>query len=218
MDYKRTLLVLVALVMGLAVRADAGSVVGTIGFNIQGSVTTNAADLSPSITFTNVRTNNTGSQDWTGFTSTYVAGGMLAIDELTVDQYNSTGSGLEFANGDFGSFSGVVTSDVMQTTSVGFLSSGTRLVKATGIFSPGDKLIQKGYNVNVLAQISIFFQGFTGSMSSLPGGRSGTVVMSTQPIPEPGTIVILALGSAACYGMMRRRKSASGSDAGPKAA
>lgn len=187
--------------------ASAASIVGTIGFNIQGNVSSGATDLKPSIKFTNVRTNNTATDNWTAFTSGHVSGGMLAMDELTVGEFSSVGKSLSFSNAGFGSFTGTVIVDEIQSVGVGFLRSSTRLVKVSGFFNPGTSLVQSGYQSRVISQISIFFQGFTGGFRAAPGARSGTIVMSTQPVPEPGTIAMLVAGSATLFGMMRRRKT-----------
>jgi hypothetical protein len=188
--------------------AAAASIVGTIGFNIQGNVSSGTLDLKPSITFTNVRTNNTATDDWKSFTSNHVAGGMLAMDKLTVGDFSSVGQSISFANGGFGKFTGKVFSDEVHTVGVGFLSSSTRLVTAKGVFTPGTTLSQSGFNRAVIGQMSIFFQGFTGGFRAAPGARSGTIVMSTQPVPEPGTIAIVVAGSATLFGIMRRRRKA----------
>jgi hypothetical protein len=201
--------VAVTMVLSSSGSAVAASIVGTIGFNIQGNVSSGTLDLKPSVTFTNVRTNNTATDDWSSFTSNHVAGGMLAMDKLTVGDFSSVGQSISFSNDGFGSFAGTVFFDDVDNVGVGFLSSSTRLVKANGLFTPGTSLSQSGFNRAVIGQISIFFQGFTGGFRAAPGARSGTIVMSTQPVPEPGTIAIMVAGSATLFGIMRRRKRAS---------
>jgi hypothetical protein len=200
------LLVAIGAPMLFSQSACAGFIVGTVGFNIQGSVSASNLDLSTAISFANVRTNNTASLGWSQFTSSHFSGGLLAMDQLTVGSFSSVGKTLSFSNAGFGSFTGKVISDNMRHVDVGFLRSSTRSVVVDGIFTPGTTLANNGFNQQVIGKVSIFLVGFTGPLRSSPSARAGTVVMSTQPVPEPGTIVMASIGAATLFGMMRRRK------------
>jgi hypothetical protein len=189
------------------IEANAASVVGTIGFNVQGNISGANPDLSKAASFANIRTNNSATDDWTSFTSSHNAGGILAANVLSVGDFDSTGSSISFSSADFGSFTGKVVDDQMQSFNLGIFRSSTRSLKVVGLFTPGLVLVQQGYSDVVRAQLSIFFQGFTGQRSSLtPSARSGTVVMGTQPVPEPATCALVIIGATAYAGIHLRSR------------
>lgn len=184
--------------------ASAASIIGTIGFNIEGNAVGSPTSITPGITFNNVRTNSSGTQDWSSFTSSFYPGGLLATNSLTVNVFDSSGSTMSFSDVGFGSFSGTVVADTISNFATPLLTLSTRWLTVSGTFTPGATLIGQGYTNQVSATLSIFYSGYTsGPLSS--GARSGSVVMST--VPEPGTMAILAIGSASLIGLVRRRKS-----------
>ncbi|MFO0011591.1 MAG: PEP-CTERM sorting domain-containing protein [Planctomycetota bacterium] len=169
---------------------SAASIVGTIGFNIEGNPPSN---VSSAATFTNVKTNTSATQDWTAYTN------VLAMDSLAIHVFNSTGNPLSFSNAAFGTFLGNVVSDTVTTSGSSTFAMTMRQIIASGTFTPGTTLISGGYTSSVAAQFSFVSIGYAS------GTRSDMAVMST--VPEPATLAIFAMGSATLFGLARRKRA-----------
>lgn len=178
----------------------AASIAGTIGFNISGTVTTTSSNLTSAVNFTNVRTNSSSQGDWNAFSSNVISGGLLATSAASVAAYDADGLSFSFSDAGFGSFTGTILADDHYSYPFILFEYNVRVLRVTGLFTPGTTLISSGWTDTVLANVNLVFSGING------GARTGSMTMATAVIPEPSTLLGISAGALALFGFSKKRR------------
>jgi hypothetical protein len=163
--------------------AHANPIVGTIGFNVDGSITPPSGNLNLGFEISNIVTNNTADGDWTGFTD-----GVPVTSSMQFGVFPSNGGAFSFSDPGFGSFAGTVQFDSGQVGDPLFLQ---RQIIVVGDFTPGSTLNSQGFTDLVNGQLSVIIQSIGG------GARSSSIVFGTAAVPEPASLTLVALGISA---------------------
>ncbi len=195
-----TLLAGIGVLISASPSSLAASIAGTIGFNIAGSVTTTSSNLTSAVNFTNVRTNSSASGDWNAFSSNVVPGGLLAASSASVAAFDADGLSFSFSDAGFGSFTGTILADDHYAYPFILFEYNVRVLRVTGLFTPGTTLVSSGWTDTVLANVNLVFSGVNG------GARTGSMTMATAVIPEPSTLLGVGAGALALFGFSKRRR------------
>ncbi len=182
-----------AVVSTCVVPAKADMIVGSIGFNVEGTITPTSGSLNQAFTLTDVRTNNTADGDWTAFIN-----GVPVDTSINVGAFNSVGQVFNFSSTSFGTFTGSVIDDSGQ---VGTGIAASRSISVLGLFTPGTLLVASGYNEVVQGQLLVSLENISG------GGRSANMIFGTQAVPEPSSCVLCVLGIGGWFAARRRRSA-----------
>lgn len=169
--------------------------------------------MSGSVAFDSVKTPGTGSLNqsitFSSLFSNTSRGGFFtnlptgtAWGNFSLSTAPSTGSAISVANADFGTFSGIVTSD---TTEFPQFNSFFRLVTIAGTWTPGSNSLFNGFTSNHRADLTIAFNRGNTYNPALNGSITFQSY-GAAAVPEPSTF---AFAGTALVGLiwLRRRRS-----------
>lgn len=144
-----------------------------------------------------------------GYQFSYAVGSGLVSGELaTVDQ----GNGTYLVTGASGSYLGSVITGVFDPSLSGNTFSFNNLLYFPGVPSVdlGGIVFQLNGDTNIASGINLYWDG--AGYRSIDGGNNGPYVELSlspmepnAPVPEPGTMALLASGVLGGMGMLRRR-------------
>ena len=169
--------------------------------------------MSGSVAFDSVKTPGTGSLNqsitFSSLFSNSSRGGFFtnlpigtAWGDFSLSTAPATGSTISVANADFGTFSGIVTSD---TTEFSQFNSFFRLVTVAGTWTPGSNSLFNGFTSDHRAELTISFNRGNTYNPALNGSITFQSY-GAAAVPEPSTF---AFAGTALVGLiwLRRRRS-----------
>ena len=168
--------------------------------------------MTGSVAFDSVKTPGTGSLNqsitFSNLTSNASRGGFFtnlpvgtAWGDFSLSTAPSTGSTISVSNADFGTFSGIVTTDSPEFQ---ISNSFFRFVTIAGTWTPGSNSLFNGFTSNHSAELSI---AFTRGNTYNPALNGSITFQSygAAPVPEPSTFAFAGTALGALVWLRRRR-------------
>jgi hypothetical protein len=171
--------------------------------------------MSGSVAFDSVKTPGTGSLNqsitFSNLLSSTGRGGFFsnlpigtAWGNFSLSTAPATGSTIFVSNADFGTFSGIVTSDTSEFSKLASVNSFFRLVTIAGTWTPGSNSLFNGFTSNHRAELTISFNRGNTDDPALNG--SITFQSYGTAVPEPSTFMFAGTALVGLVWLRRRRK------------
>jgi hypothetical protein len=168
--------------------------------------------MTGSVAFDSVKTPGTGSLNqsitFSNLTSNASRGGFFtnlptgtAWGNFSLSTAPSTGSTISVSNADFGTFSGIVTTDSPEFQ---ISNSFFRFVTVAGTWTPGSNPLFNGFTSNHSAELSISFNRGNTYNPALNGSITFQSY-GAAPVPEPSTFAFAGTALAGIFWLRRRR-------------